>query len=398
MHEPTKIIRGKTTVIDISVAEIDRRRKLFEQSHSKKGWGRWPVLVQCDDLSYADIYGISVDEYCKDPIKHAEAQIAGQKWILENLETDYHEVSVDVIFGAVEMPSALGCEIYEQPNARPWYHAWVKDAKDLARLQKMEMLSSGFCAIHNEWRQKYLEIAQEYPVRFKDGEVFFPLKEATPAVFNKIDADPFSLAADLMGASEFFERLYTDPEFIQELIGILTEKTVAALQVSRKQVSNHDPVFVGCDYCPMVSPDFYAKFALPGLKKIKAVLNAPMRLHHCMIPKQILDLILTELKPEILNGFKADQNVAEEMAVVAEKAGGKVYLEPYLDGTRMMVQTADEIYADARAAIELFAPTGGFHLGAWASDSVSLESLKKLNAVKKASWDFAGFRTVLVSS
>lgn len=171
---------------------------------------------------------------------------------------------------------------------------------------------------------------------------------------------------------------------------LLTDKLLPVIRKNQAACGFSGEFFVSSDYAPMLSVEMYVQFALPCLQRIKETISGPMRLHHCDVPGHLVEVILAELKPEILNGFKARGDVVGKMRVMAEKVGDKAFLEPYLDGVTMRSQEAGEIYADALGVIDLFARAGcRFLLGAQSCDGHPVSDLTKLNEVMRASRDHA---------
>ncbi len=380
-------MRNTITTINLSVDEIAQRTERLEKARRGEALDRVPVMAALSDMSYADARGISVEEYLTDPVLHAEAQIAGQKWMLENIDTDVNGLSVGPQLGAY--PSVFAAPMYRNEGNRYWIEPWIKDASDLKKLESIDIEKTGIQNQIEEWQAVYREIAEDYPVQFLGGEVFYPLADQGPMLVGACE-DPLTVATDLMGGEMFFMTCISEPQFIKDLLEILTEKMLAVIIKNQKAVDYNGDFFVSSDYAPMISPPLYEEFVVPTLKKFKSALRGPMRLHHCEIPGHIVDIILRDIHPEILNGFKAKADVAGEMAVMAEKVGGQSYLEPYLDGVVMLHQSRHEIYRDALSAINLFAANGcRFHLGAMSCDGHPFGDLDKLNAVMQASVDYA---------
>ncbi|MFP4579351.1 MAG: uroporphyrinogen decarboxylase family protein [Candidatus Sumerlaeia bacterium] len=380
-------MRNKVTVIDLHVDEIEERKERIAKARRGEAVDRVPVMVDISDMSFADARGISVEEYLSDPILHAEAQIAGQKWVLENLATDKTGFSVGPQLGA--FPSVFGAPMFRNEGHRYWIQPWIKDASDLKKLEAIDIEKTGIQQKIEEWQAIYRDIAEDYPVQFQGGEVFYPLADQGPMLVGAAE-DPLTVATDLMGGDAFFMACISDPEFVQELLAILTEKINTVVQKNQAATGYAGEFFVSSDYAPILSPPLYEEFVVPTLLKMKSAMRGPMRLHHCEIPHHIIDIILRDIQPEILNGFKAKSDVVGEMKVMAEKVGDRAYMEPYLDGVVMLHQQYEDIYKDALGAIELFAGHGcRFHLGAMSCDGHPFADLKKLNAVMQASRDYA---------
>ncbi len=375
------------TTIDLAETERQARRDRVEKAMGGQPLDRTPVMVDISDFSYADLAGISIDDYLTDPVQHAEAQIQGQKWLLENLETDVADLSVHPRLGA--FPSVFGAPMHRHPGNRTWITACITEDSDLRELAGLDIENTGIEAENSRWKARYKEIAPQYPVRFRDGEVFYPLANQGLPLVGAME-DPLTVAVDLMGADEFFMTCTDNPEFITELVTVITDKILAVVKKNEAAVGYDGPVFVSSDYAPMLSPPMYRQFALPALQRIKEAIRGPMRLHHCDVPGHLVEIILEEIRPEILNGFKSKNDLVGGMTLMAEKVGDRAYMEPYLDGTQMLYQTEEEVYRDALTVIQIFHDQGcRFHLGAMSADGHPPEKLPVLNGVMRAARDFA---------
>ena len=79
--------------------------------------------------------------------------------------------------------------------------------------------------------------ADRYPVRFQGGPVFYPGEN--PALTHTCDG-PFGVAGDLMGQTEIFLAVTERPEFVRELLRIVTAKLIAYLDFCAEE--EHLPV------------------------------------------------------------------------------------------------------------------------------------------------------------
>jgi hypothetical protein len=265
----------------------------------------------------------------------------------------------------------------------------VTGPEDLRRIEKLDIERTGIEAANSEYARVFQEHAREFPVAFADGEVFYPLAEQG-LPFVAATEDPLTLATDLMGADAFFMACFDRPGFVRDFLTLLTDKLLPVIAKNQGAAGFSGEFFVSSDYAPMLSVEMYTEFALPCLQRIKETIAGPMRLHHCDVPGHLVDVILSELAPEILNGFKARGDVVANMRVMAEKVGDRAFLEPFLDGVTMRAQEEGEIYADALGLIDLFREAGcRFLLGAQSCDGHPVGDLTKLNAVMRASVDYA---------
>ncbi len=386
-------MRNELTKINISTKELDLRRDLVERAKKGEKIERIPVLVNVSDFTYADLLGIDYDTYLTDPRKHAEAQIVGQKWVLENFLTDATPFNVNPRLGAA--PSVFGAPLVKHEGNRTWIEPFIKTPADLKKIENVDIENTGIELQNKEWKQIFEDMAKDYPCQFEGGEIFYPL--ANQGKYSLVGAteDALTLCVDMMGADDFFMACVMEPEFIKDYINLVNDKLCAVIAKNEKLANYSGEVFVSSDYAPMLSADMYSEFVVPSLVKLKNTLSGPMRLHNCDVPGQLVDIMLTEIQPAIINGFKARDGIIEGMTVMAEKVGNKTFLEPYLDGINMMNQTYDQIYNDALTAIQLFdSHNCKFTLGAMSVDCHKVDRLTDLNAVMEATIDYANGKRI----
>jgi hypothetical protein len=382
-----RTMEPNTTVIHCTQAELQARAQRVADAKAGEIPDRHPVLVNVSDFSYADLVGISVDQYLTDPLCHARAQILGQKWVFEHLRTDVCSLAVHPRLGAA--PSAFGAPMVRSPGNRTWVKPCVTGPEDLRRIEKLDIERTGIEEANAEYARVFRDSAKQFPVAFADGDVFYPLARQGPPFVGATE-DPLTLATDLMGADAFFMACFDRPGFVRDLLTLLTDKLVPVIRRNQAATGFGGEFFVSSDYAPMLSVEMYVEFALPCLQRIKEATAGPMRLHHCDVPGHLVDVILADLAPEILNGFKARGDVVLAMRVMAEKVGDRAFLEPYLDGVTLRGQEEHEIYADALGVIDLFSQAGcRFLLGAQSCDGHPADDLTKLNAVMRAAEDHA---------
>ena len=87
----------------------------------------------------------------------------------------------------------------------------------------MDFVHAGINARQIAYRQAMMAVAEKYPVRFQGGPVFYP--GANPALTHTSDG-PFGVAGDLMGKTEIFLAVKERPDFVRELLRIVTDKLI----------------------------------------------------------------------------------------------------------------------------------------------------------------------------
>ena len=71
-----------------------------------------------------------------------------------------------------------------------------------------------------------LEVADSYPVRFQGGPLFYP---GASASLTHTSNGPFGVAGDLMGQTELFLAVRERPDYVRELLRIVTAKLIEYL-------------------------------------------------------------------------------------------------------------------------------------------------------------------------
>jgi len=373
---------GITTVIEVPVEEIEARRALFRIARSGHPPPRWPVSVRCSDIHNAEIHGVGRAEYLNDPVTHAEAQIAGRKWMLENIETDASHVVVCPLLAAG--PSAFGAKIVARPAGRAWIEPWISNRQHLEKLQKIDPNNTGVNAEYDRWCEIYEEIAEQYPVRFRGGDEFFPLSGQTRPLTTGATG-PFSLAVELMGKDRLLGRLEVDPIFVEDLLEILTQMIIDTLTQNREEEKYRGTIFLSCPNAGLLNEEQYRQLALPCLLEIKNQLRSPVTLYQSDLPADHVEPILTELQPESICGFHFRDNLLESFADIAFTVEGRCRLEPGLDSRSLATLSEEELFDDTVRTITVFDKYGNFSLSASAPDAMELADLPKLNAIKRAS-------------
>ncbi|MGB7294766.1 MAG: uroporphyrinogen decarboxylase family protein [Candidatus Aminicenantales bacterium] len=189
--------------IRVAVEEIETRRERIESVRRFEEPDRVPVLPAIAHRFFIPRIGTKFRDYYDDPETMLQTQILAQKWLLENIHTDGYSIT------------------------GPWVGAgWVKNEADLRRLEAMDFIHSGLNARQIIYRKTMVEIAEKYPVRFKGGPMFYPGAQAS---LTRTCDGPFGVAGDLMGKTDIFLAVAERPDFVRELMRIVTAKLIAYL-------------------------------------------------------------------------------------------------------------------------------------------------------------------------
>ncbi len=163
-----------------------------------------------------------------------------------------------------------------------------------------------------------------------------------------IDTGPFSLAAVLRGAQDFFMDLSTENEAdLRELLSFCTE-VVVAYGKAMIATGVHAIQF-GDATASLVSPADYRKFVLPWQEKAIDALagrDCDLWIHIC----GRTDHLLHFLAGVPFQGFEVDSKVP--MALARQLLGGRIALKGNLDTTFLLQARPDQVTAACRRILE----------------------------------------------
>ncbi|MBI2942011.1 MAG: hypothetical protein HYY04_16395, partial [Chloroflexi bacterium] len=123
---------SEVITIGITSDELSRRAERVARARSFQPVDRVPVLPGLYVRYWLPRIGVSFGEYFSDPEAMLRAQIHGQKWLLENVESDlvFNPIAPD--FQNVREAGSLGCEIVAPADDLIWVHeGWVRTEADL---------------------------------------------------------------------------------------------------------------------------------------------------------------------------------------------------------------------------------------------------------------------------
>jgi uroporphyrinogen-III decarboxylase len=131
---------------------------------------------------------------------------------------------------------------------------------------------------------------------------------------------PFTIASNLRGGTEICMELYTDPDYIHELLRYITEATIHRIKSVRKALGQEikpKSFQFADDSIEMLSVDMYKEFVLPYHKMLVSELGGegPHSIHLCGNVQRLMPTIVKELNVDTWDaGFPVDyENVRKEL-------------------------------------------------------------------------------------
>jgi len=350
-----------TSVIEINVPieEIKAREERVLKTKRFEQPDRTPVIPAINYRFLLPKIGVRFQDYYNDPEVMLRSQILGQKWLMENIQTDAYSITGAWVGGWTDFQnttesSALGCPVMFPENDIPVVDesGWVHNDADLRRLEKIDFINSGLNGKQIEFRQAMMKIADKYPVRFKGGPIFYP--GANPALTHTSHG-PFTVSASLTSAVEMFTAMLERPDFARELMDIVTNKIIQWLDFCWEEEKLPDRSFAWTD-------DLSAYLSAPVWENVLLPYDLRLRqhfdwasMHMCGQTNHLLDIFTNKLKINELQGFSYQVNL-DRMAKIM---GGKVVLLGNVSPMLIASGTPAEVKAATLKVLEKLAPCGG---------------------------------------
>jgi uroporphyrinogen decarboxylase len=350
-------------VIEIGVTgeEIEARRRRVEAVRRFEEPDRVPVIPAIAHRFLVPLVGTRFRDYYADPETMLRTQIFAQKWLLENIRTDAYSITGPWVGAWSDFQNnfeagSLGCEVIFPEDDIPWVGpGWVKTEADLCRLEGMDFIHSGLNAKQIAYRKTMIAVADKYPVRFKGGPVFFPGAKAS---LTHTSDGPFGVAGDLMGKTEIFLAVAERPDFVRELLRIVTAKLLAYLDFCREEENLPRPRDLSWtdDLAVSLSAWSYRELVLPFEKKLRFDFDGRASLHMCGRSDHLLDIFTNELRIDEYQGFGYEVDLTS----IARIMGGRVVLLGNVNPMLIRSGTPAQVREATRRVIEVLAPFRGF--------------------------------------
>jgi len=347
--------------IEVPAEEIEERRRRVEAVRGFEEPDRVPVIPAIAHRFLIPQVGTKFRDYYSDPETMLRTQILAQKWLLENIRTDAYSITGPWVGAWTDFQNSfeagsLGCEIVFPEDDIPWVGSgWVKTEADLRRLEAMDFVHSGLNAKQTAYRKAMIELAEKYPVRFQGGPLFYPGLEAS---LTRTCDGPFGVAGDLMGKTEIFLAVLERPDFVRELLGIVTAKLIAYLDFCWEEEGLPEPRDFAWtdDLAVSLSAQSYRDLVLPFERELRFHFNGRVSLHMCGRSDHLLDTFASDLRIHEYQGFGYEVDLGR----IATAMGGRVVLLGNVNPMLIHSGTPGQVREATRRVIEALAPLRGF--------------------------------------
>ena len=362
----------ETIRINLPYAEIQRRAERWDKAMRFEQPDRVPVLHYIGSRYWLPVigYGRRFREYLGDPAAMLKCQLLGQKWILENVKSDFHKIVVYPDFMWVEDTNAFGAEIVMPEDDSPWVerpHMLEKDP-DLDRLRKVDYVHTG---LHGKMLDFYREMkkhAQDYRIEFSDGKQLEAVDCVYPGGGGILGLA--GLAGDLCGVESFSMSLYDRPDWIKEVLEIVTDKAIdwldAVVELQDGEAAfcadvNPKVLHVGDDGTAQMSPAQIEEFMVrPHTRLADHIrkLGYQVQAHNCGKADHLLEFWMNQVRVDRYIGF----SYQTDKRLLREVMGGKAILMGGVDTVKLHDAGPEEVLEDCRVNLEVFGDCPGFVL------------------------------------
>ena len=351
---------AETIEIGVPIEEIDARRERVMRARRFERGGRVPVIPAIAHRFLVPKVGVRFRDYYADPETMLRTQILAQKWLLENVRTDAFAITGPWVGAWTDFQNSfeagsLGVEIVFPDDDIPWIgRGWVKDDRDLRRLESMDFIHGGINARQIDFRKAMIAVAEKYPARFRGGPVFYP--GANPALTHTSDG-PFGVAGDLMGKTEIFLAVKDRPDFVREILRIVTEKLIQYLDFCWEEEGLPMPKDFAWtdDLAVSLSAETYREVVLPSERRLRFHFDGRVSLHMCGKSDHLLEIFRDDLAVHELQGFGYEVDLDRIAAVM----GGKVVLLGNVNPMLIYSGTPEAVSRATCHVIEKLGPFGG---------------------------------------
>ncbi len=262
--------------------------------------------------------------YSNDPAVMFDYQLRFQEWLKLTLPQDaemgYPQEgwSISVDLQNYYEAAWLGCEVHYREGQVP-------DTEPiLAGDKKYKLFDAGIPGPFDGLMQKnlhYYEAFQEMAKGYLRCEL--PIKEIFPSGLGT--DGPLTVATSLRG-SELYTDFYEDPEYVRELLNLITEATIKRLRAWRRYLGQpkKSPSFgFADDSLQLISEESYREFVLPCHRRLVEELGQGERgsIHLCGDATRHFKTIRDEL-----NVYSFDTGFPVDFAALRKELGPEVQI------------------------------------------------------------------------
>ncbi len=269
---------------------------------------RIPVVFAYDEQFQLPLYGTTYRRYYGDPDLMADVQLKTARWWMNNviqdsimgLPKDNWTIHPQLWMAEKEF---FGCQIVYQENDYAWARPIAATKQDLiSRLWDIDPAKR----LRENTGYRFYETMK---ARFQ-GKSFcgIPIRVGPPngiATTHGI----FTSAAEIRGHEKLCVDMARDPAFAKELLGVITEKTIARmkawheLSTDEVRIPFSDTWSMADDSICILSPRSYEEFVLPFHERIYSEMTTGIRgIHLCGHAQHLFRILHNKARIRLFDG------------------------------------------------------------------------------------------------
>jgi len=275
-------------------------------AYSRRENERVPLFFACDEQLWLKVAGETFGRFYADPRVHLRAQLEGKRWFADNVIGDMRPGPPNTWNIGVQLwmheNEFFGCEVVYQADDYAWGLPLDLPREDLlqhlADLDPVERVRRN--SAFRMW-EALRELADGLQFDGRPVHVVAP-GGGTHGILTK--------AAEIRGPERLCLDLYEAPDFVNELLRLVTERTLDRLRAWHKLATGGElnlPMWEGFhfadDSLQLISPSCYERFVLPHHERLySAMTTGPRGMHLCGHSAQHFELLYHRLNVTILDG------------------------------------------------------------------------------------------------
>jgi hypothetical protein len=356
--------------IRLSYREILARKERWDKATRFEQPDRVPVLHYIGSRYWLPLIGFAdrIDAYTSDARTMLHCQLLGQKWILENVRSDFHKIVCYPDFMWVEDVDAFGARTVFPKNDSPWVARphMLQDNEDLEPLRRVDWVHGGLHGKMLSYYREMKEIAADYQIIFEDGKVIPAVDTVYPGGAGIIGIA--GLAGDLCSVEKFSMDMFDKPDWVKELLGIIVDKAITWIDAVAKLDGgkaafcsdyNERVIHVGDDGTAQMSPAQIDEFMRPAHLRLADHIRSTsckVQAHNCGRADHLLKFWKDTIRVDRYIGFSYLTN----KQALKDIMGNTVFLMGGIDTVKLHDGTPQQVMEDCRLNLEIFKGCRGF--------------------------------------
>ena len=338
--------------------EVRRLQRQAEEGKCERvmmGLAMNPRMILSDPMLNSE--RTTFEEYFQNPQVMLEIQCRFREYSAECLISDrimgfenVREILPYPDFQNVLEGVSLGCGIAFHGCNEPGTRVCADETTKYALLDNTRPLTDPLGGIIGTMLSHY-EFFQD---KRKEGYTYKGKPLGSPGMSGAGTDGPFTVACNLVGATQACMDLYADPDFMKELLDYITETVIVRVKALRRyygQPEKSKSFGFADDSIAMLSLDTYTELILPYHKRLMRELSTgeePSFVHLCGDASRFFPTLVRELNVNSFDtGFPIDHGkVVRELGPDIAVRGG-VHVETLRTGTAEEIQRATKAILDA---------------------------------------------------